>query len=153
MQWFIFYFARRELNISHALSRQFWWYRNVLLPHELPARTTVLLSGRDEISPSHNHMVEKLQQSVQLHNHNNTVGTSSTSATNTDDDGDTLDTTSSTSSSSSSNTISTQQQHDVDGVTSIDATDITTAIKGAAAGSKVNILWYTCDVAASVIAH
>jgi hypothetical protein len=32
MQWFVYYFARRELNISHALSRQFWWYRNVLLP-------------------------------------------------------------------------------------------------------------------------
>ena len=42
MQWVVHYFAKRELNIAHTLSRHFWWYRNILWAiclHPLPRLT------------------------------------------------------------------------------------------------------------------
>lgn len=66
--WLVHYFAKRELHVSHTLSRHFWWHRNILWAEELPPTvpTTVLLSGRDEIAPAAS-VREYLQQFPHVH--------------------------------------------------------------------------------------
>jgi hypothetical protein len=44
-------FGKREMHIAITLGRHFWWHKNTLWETELPLKTTVFLSGRDEISP------------------------------------------------------------------------------------------------------
>lgn len=56
-EWVIYLFAAKELTIAHMLSRQFWWYNNVLFLEDIPNNIGVLvgISGGDEVlhAPSH----------------------------------------------------------------------------------------------------
>merc|ERR1711920_481510 len=48
------YFAARELFIANSLSRNFFWFENVLWPEQLGAKPSlVVLSGCDAIVPAH----------------------------------------------------------------------------------------------------
>jgi hypothetical protein len=51
MQYLIYFFASRELTISHTLHRLFFWYNNIILLEEIPANIGVLVGvgGADEI--------------------------------------------------------------------------------------------------------
>jgi len=50
-EWVIYLMAARELTISHALRRHFWWYNNALWLEEVPDHIGVVVgvSSRDEI--------------------------------------------------------------------------------------------------------
>lgn len=52
-QLLMHYFVARELFIAHSLSRNFFWYQNLLWPEELVMPTLVMLSGEDSIVPAH----------------------------------------------------------------------------------------------------
>ena len=52
-QLLMHYFVARELYIAHSLSRNFFWYQNLLWPEELQAPCMVMLSGEDSIVPAH----------------------------------------------------------------------------------------------------
>lgn len=47
------YFVARELYIAHSLSRNFFWFQNLLWPEELSMPALVVLSGTDSIVPAH----------------------------------------------------------------------------------------------------
>lgn len=47
------YFVARELYIAHSLSRNFFWYQNLLWPEEVTMPALVVLSGFDSIVPAH----------------------------------------------------------------------------------------------------
>ena len=51
MQYLIYFFASRELTISHTLHRLFFWYNNIILLEEIPSNIGVLIGvgGADEI--------------------------------------------------------------------------------------------------------
>jgi pimeloyl-ACP methyl ester carboxylesterase len=51
IEWFIHLAAARELTVSHALRRHFWWYNNTLWLEDVPAHIGVVvgLSSNDEI--------------------------------------------------------------------------------------------------------
>ncbi|EMD38036.1 hypothetical protein CERSUDRAFT_113174 [Gelatoporia subvermispora B] len=49
-EWQLWYFASRDPDIAHALSRHFFWLENILWKEDLEDRpTAVVLSGRDQI--------------------------------------------------------------------------------------------------------
>lgn len=52
-QLLMHYFVARELYIAHSLSRNFFWYQNLLWPEELQVPCMVMLSGEDSIVPAH----------------------------------------------------------------------------------------------------
>lgn len=52
-QLLMHYFVARELFIAHSLSRNFFWYQNLLWPEELQVPCMVMLSGEDSIVPAH----------------------------------------------------------------------------------------------------
>lgn len=47
------FFAARELYIANSLSRNFFWFNNLLWPEDLSMPSLVALSGRDAIVPAH----------------------------------------------------------------------------------------------------
>ena len=51
MQYLIYFFASRELTISHTLHRLFYWYNNIILLDEIPSNIGVLvgIGGSDEV--------------------------------------------------------------------------------------------------------
>lgn len=51
MEWIIHVTAARELTISHALRRHFWWYNNALWLEDVPAHIGIVVgtSSNDEI--------------------------------------------------------------------------------------------------------
>lgn len=54
LELFIQYFAARELFIAHSLSRNFFWFENILWAEQLgDTPTLVVLSGQDAIVPAH----------------------------------------------------------------------------------------------------
>lgn len=55
VQWVIYIMASREITVSNALRRNFWWYKNVLWLDDVPARIGVLvtLGGNDEVAKTH----------------------------------------------------------------------------------------------------
>lgn len=49
-QWQLWYFASRDIGISHAMSRNFFWSANILWKEDLEGReVAVMLSGEDQI--------------------------------------------------------------------------------------------------------
>jgi len=52
-QLLLSYFGARELFIAHSLSRNFFWFENIIWPQQLSKSTLVVLSGRDSIVPAH----------------------------------------------------------------------------------------------------
>lgn len=52
-QLLIHYFLARELYIAHSLSRNFFWFQNLLWPEELSMPALVVLGGQDSIVPAH----------------------------------------------------------------------------------------------------
>lgn len=52
-QLLMHYFVARELYTAHSLSRNFFWYQNLLWPEELQVPCMVMLSGEDSIVPAH----------------------------------------------------------------------------------------------------
>ncbi len=39
----------RELNVSHYISRQFQWYENMILEHEITTKSHVFISEEDNL--------------------------------------------------------------------------------------------------------
>lgn len=52
-QLFFNFFGARELFIAHSLSRNFFWFENLLWPEQLTMPALVVLSGKDSIVPAH----------------------------------------------------------------------------------------------------
>lgn len=50
-EWQLWYFASRDMGVSHALSRHFFWAENIMWKEELAKvrRSAVVVSGRDLI--------------------------------------------------------------------------------------------------------
>lgn len=50
----MWYYVCKEVGIAAFICRQFWWYQCILFPHQLPPKTHIFLSGKDQIvnSPS-----------------------------------------------------------------------------------------------------
>lgn len=53
MQMISQFFVARELYIANSLSRNFFWFTNLLWPEDLAMPALVVLSGRDGIVPAH----------------------------------------------------------------------------------------------------
>jgi pimeloyl-ACP methyl ester carboxylesterase len=47
------YFAARELYTAHSMSRNFFWFENMLWPEQLTMPSLIVLSGKDTIVPAH----------------------------------------------------------------------------------------------------
>lgn len=47
------FFAARELYTAHSLSRNFFWFENLLWPEQLTMPSLVVLCGQDTIVPAH----------------------------------------------------------------------------------------------------
>jgi len=47
------FFVARELFIAYSLSRNFFWFMNLLWPEDLTMPSLVALSGKDAIVPAH----------------------------------------------------------------------------------------------------
>lgn len=47
------FFAARELYTAHSLSRNFFWFENMLWPEQLTMPSLIVLSGEDTIVPAH----------------------------------------------------------------------------------------------------
>mmetsp|Transcript_51586 Transcript_51586/g.111887 ORF Transcript_51586/g.111887 Transcript_51586/m.111887 type:complete len:196 (+) Transcript_51586:2-589(+) len=52
-QLLINYFLAKELFIAHSLSRNFFWFQNLLWPEDLSMPALVVLAGHDSIVPAH----------------------------------------------------------------------------------------------------
>lgn len=68
-QLLLHYFVARELFIAHSLSRNFFWYQNLLWPEELSVPSLVVLCGEDSIVPAHSvrrYLTAHKQQTEQL---------------------------------------------------------------------------------------
>jgi len=75
MEFLIYYVLAREITISNALQRHFWWYENACLIEELHCHVVLALAGKDEVAPAESvrDYVEKMahhkpggRQSVEL---------------------------------------------------------------------------------------
>jgi hypothetical protein len=53
VQFGIWYLASREIGISYALCRHFWWYENLLLAQNVPKDSKIWIAQSDEIINAH----------------------------------------------------------------------------------------------------